>query len=157
METVLNKIALACLLLLSMTLIQCEKDPDTTGLDNNRQGVSFWEKEDCYGSPVDVEGPIDEYTAGLWTMAVTGNQSQLRRELRGAKAGGSIPSGLGDDPENARYAARITVDGYIIAMYHPTSAAPDHFIVYQPGTRMWWRYDVGNSEKTCEVTLINQS
>ena len=126
-------------------------------------GTTPWDYTDCFGKSVDVEGPIETYTQGLWTMAVTGNISTLQDEIGGELWSHRIPSGLGDDTENAGYASThsyyllMATLPYELAMYHPTAAAPDHFIVYQPDTEKWWRYDVGNNEKRCGVLLVSKS
>ena len=128
--------------------------PGITGSINND-----WSKETCYGNNIDIAGPIDTYTHGLWTMAVTGSISSLQSETGGSSTSGQIPTGnqLGDDPEGAGYASQMLLGGYVYAMYHPTGAAPDHFIVYHIDTGDWWRYDLGNNEKRCTVTLISRS
>ncbi len=133
-------------------MASCSKEPIT----EFRTITVEWDKTLCYGKTVDVEGPIEEYSDGLWTMAVTGSVTKLKREI-GGSSGGSIPSGLGDDTDGVGYASRLSVDGYIIAMYHPIPSAPDHFIVYHPDTGRWWRYDVGDNEGRCSVTLINSN
>ena len=114
--------------------------------------VTWAKGQPCYGMAIDVEGPIDTYTYAVWQMAVTGATGPLQDEI-GGERGGQIPGGLGDDPEGDGYASRLTVDGYIIAMYHPNTY-PDHFIVYHIDTGNYWRYDLGHNERRCEPIVF---
>ena len=118
-----------------------------------------WDHTSCYGINIKVEGPIEVYSHGVYTMARFGGVTPLMEEIGGKHVAGRIPTGnqLGDDPEGAGYANQLEVDGYIIAMYHPTPTYPDNFIVYRPATQQWWRYDLGFDEEHCNVRLTQQS
>ena len=145
-----------------MFFISCTKEAETRTVpffhhgDDWTVGGDDWSKESCYNTSIDIAGPIDTYTHGLWNMAVTGSVAALKSETGGKSTSGQIPTGnqLGDDPEGAGYASQMLLDGYVYAMYHPTSGAPDHFIVYHINTGNWWRYDLGNNERRCTVMLI---
>ena len=148
MDTVLNKIALACLLLLSMTLIQCEKDQDITDRgttipvaectdDSPSCGISEW------GEGFDLgDGQFLTNTEGLRRMALSGSHSQLRLEINGTN-GGNVPNDLCDDPEKDGLASRRTYGNWVVAMYHPTTY-PDHFITYNANTGCWIRWELNN-------------
>ena len=148
METVLNKIALACLLLLSMTLIQCEKDQDITDRgttipvakctdDSPSCGITEW------GEGFDLgDGQFLTNTPGLRTMALSGSHRDLRLEVNGTN-GGNVPNDICDDPEKDGLASRRTYGNWVVAMYHPTTY-PDHFITYNSNTGCWIRWELND-------------
>lgn len=87
------------------------------------------------------------HTAGLRSMALSGSVSSLNQEYCGiGELGHLIPSNLGDDIEGVGYASVITFNNWRIAMYHPTQAYPDNWIMYNPVLNYWERYDLGHDE-----------
>ena len=148
--------------LMMFAAVSCSKPTmDDNGSFPRTSGESSaWNKgAECYNTSIDIAGPIDTYTYGLWNMSVNGGTGDLQGETGGSSTSGQIPTGnqLGDDPEGAGYASQMLLGGYVYAMYHPTGAAPDHFIVYHVDSGDWWRYDIGHNEQRCTVTLISSS
>ena len=157
-KDIIHYIILFILCLIVGSLIGCTKEAT---VDESRHlfrppdggTPSAWNKgQPCYNMAIDVEGPIDTYTYGLWNMAVNGNIGDLQGEI-GGSSGGRIPGGLGDDPEGDGYAQRLTVGGHIIAMYHPETYV-DHFIVFRESDSIYWRYDLGHNERRCDPIVF---
>ncbi len=88
------------------------------------------------------------HTRELETMALRGAVGGLNSEYCDAgkpAAPGSIPPN-DSDIEMVSYAPILDIDGYYIAMYHPTSRYPDNWIMYNQRSNEWCRYDLGENE-----------
>ena len=95
----------------------------------------------------DLDGFILYHTDGLRQMALSGSVSALNKEYCDAGTrGGIIPGGLGDDFEDVGYASVLELNGWLIAMYHPTELYPDNWIMYRKSDGYWERWDLGNNE-----------
>ena len=91
---------------------------------------------------------------GLTEMALTGSHRLLGQELNGT-TGRRIPNGLNDtyeDNPHEGYATQRVYGNYIVAMYHPRSWAPDHFITYNWKSGAWIRWDLSEGPG-----IVNQS
>ncbi len=120
-------------------LLSCDK-PDTR---------TSWTRE--------LDGFVLYHTDGLRQMALSGSVSQMNKEYCDAGIlGESIPSGLGDDIEGVGYASKITLNGWVIAMYHPTSLHPDNWIMYRQDDGYWERWDLGHNELVGGIHLVTK-
>ena len=93
-----------------------------------------------------VKDVVLRHTEGLITMALSGNITRLNQEFCGlGDSDKRIPPNLGDDVYGVGYAPQLRLGDYVIAMYHPISEAPDHFITYNWKTGDWvhWNLDGG--------------
>ena len=113
--------------LIQFKLLECEK-PST-------RSNTTW----------DLDGFLLYHTSGLRTMALRGSVGSLNDEYcEHGIEGGTIPSGLGDDIEGVGYASRLELNGWLIAMYHPTSVYPDNWIMYRIDDGYWERWDLSD-------------
>lgn len=124
-----------------------------------------WTRLDC-PSPLELLSPWEKdlgagftlyHTPGLHQMALTGSVVRLNEEYCGiGELGKVIPPNLGDDFESVGYAPVVTFNNWRIAMYHPTPAYPDNWILYNPILNYWERWDLGYDEKS-EIFLVAKS
>ena len=156
MDTVLNKIALVCLILSSLILTQCEKDEVMSGRDGTRTSIT----KDVCDSPstlsdhtweLDLEGGdkiILRHTQALRTMARSGNVNDLMRELCNVKTKRTsiLKRGNRPDRNNIGYASQLEVQNrYVISMFHPNNY-PDHFLIYDKVTEDWERWEENGTD-----------
>ena len=151
MDTVLNKIALVCLILSSLILTQCEKDEVTNDRDGTRTSIT----KDVCDSPstlsdhtweLDLEGGnklILRHTRALRTMARTGSVNDLMSELCRVKTKrtGILRTGNAADVNNIGYASQLEIENrWVISMFHPNNY-PDHFLIYDKVSEDWERWE----------------
>ena len=110
-------------------LLQCDR-PNT---------ISSWTS--------DLDGFTLYHTRGLRDMALSGSVGRLDDEYCNAGLRNKrIPSGLGDDFERVGYASVLELNGYLIAMYHPTQLHPDNWIQYRIDDGSWERWDLNGAK-----------
>ena len=144
-------------MLLSLSLTSCrEEDPPSTFTGNIDPVTSI-----CFPDAPTLSSwtfkigdmMVLRHTAGLATMAITGDVTELNDEwCRTGERGVWIPKGLGDDIHEVGYAPQILLGDYVIAMYHPIREAPDHFITWNIIDGSWIHWKLGASP-----TIIIQS
>ena len=137
-----------------LLLTACTKPYEISGINNysiDGENVRC-ERTLSYHSPwmFGVGQGIElKHTDGLITMALSGDIVQLNKEFCGiGDSSHRIPFGLGDDVYDVGYAAQLVLGDHVIAMYHPISEAPDHFITYNYKTGDWihWNLNGGGNQ-----------
>ncbi len=129
-------------------LLSCSKDPiqrHLISVDGTKKCTEYYILSDW---SFELGGGLTLlHTDGLESMALSGSHTLLNREFCNIGKSGRIPTDLGDDIYDLGYAGQMIYGDYIVAMYHPTRAYPDHFITYNHKDGSWIHWKLGNSPK----------